>query len=259
VDIQFLKECFKNNLDAQAIIWRDCVYDYSWLLKRLTYWDKKIEDWGILSGHVVAMDADYSPETVVLFLSLMERSAIIVPITTSTKESIRDQVLTISKAEFIIQINQQDDVVFQRTSVIADQLLYKQLRKDQKAGLVLFSSGSSGTPKAVVHDLTLIECQENCPNSGATYKLDSIKIEEFKPQEVKIKVTDTSGRWLVYSDANLPIWEAYIDNQKTPIYTANFLFKAVFVPKGEHEVIFKYPNLWGQFKYAFKSVILGRQ
>ncbi|HEY4495159.1 MAG TPA: hypothetical protein VJC01_01775, partial [Candidatus Paceibacterota bacterium] len=58
-----------------------------------------------------------------------------------------------------------------------------------------------------------------------------------------------------YSDANLPTWEAYIDNQPTPIYTANYLFKSVFVPKGEHEVVFKYPNLWGQFKYALKSLI----
>ena len=108
-------------------------------------------------------------------------------------------------------------------------------------------------------NVTLIECQENCPDSGIAHKSDSITIEGFRPQEVKIKATNTSGRWLIYSDANLPTWGAYINNQKTPIYTANYLFKSVFVPKGEHEIVFKYPNLWGQFKYAFENFILGRQ
>ncbi|MEK6863032.1 MAG: YfhO family protein, partial [Nanoarchaeota archaeon] len=108
-------------------------------------------------------------------------------------------------------------------------------------------------------NVTLIECQENCPDSGIAHKSDSITIEGFRPQEVKIKATNTSGRWLIYSDANLPTWGVYINNQKTPIYTANYLFKSVFVPKGEHEIVFKYPNLWGQFKYAFENFILGRQ
>jgi len=109
------------------------------------------------------------------------------------------------------------------------------------------------------HELTLIECQKDCPvQSSKLQVLNSVVIEEFQPQLVKTKTKSDQGRWLVYSDANLPTWEAYIDNQKTPIYTANYLFKAVFVPKGEHEVIFKYPNLWEQDIAALKS-ILGRQ
>ncbi|MEK6835524.1 MAG: hypothetical protein AABX55_00680, partial [Nanoarchaeota archaeon] len=61
----------------------------------------------------------------------------------------------------------------------------------------------------------------------------------------------------IYSDANLPTWEAYIDGQKTSIYTANYLFKSVFVLEGEHEIIFKYPNLWEQDKAVFESIIWG--
>src|SRR3989338_814649 len=106
------------------------------------------------------------------------------------------------------------------------------------------------------HNQTLIECQSNCPvsDTGETWVSDT-DISEFKSQLVKIKTKADQGKWLIYSDANLPTWEAYIDNQPTPIYTANYLFKSVFVPKGEHEVVFKYPNLWGQFKYALKSLI----
>ena len=87
---------------------------------------------------------------------------------------------------------------------------------------------------------------------------NEIKIQEFKSDFVKIKVKISNDNWLVYSDANLPTWEAYTDNQNTPVYTANYLFKSVFVPKGEHEIIFKYPNLWEQDIAALKS-ILGRQ
>ena len=106
------------------------------------------------------------------------------------------------------------------------------------------------------HNQTLIECQANCPvsDTGETWVSDT-DISEFKSQLVKIKTKADQGKWLIYSDANLPTWEAYIGGQETQIYTANYLFKSVFIPEGEHEVVFKYPGLWRQFKYAFKNLI----
>ena len=106
------------------------------------------------------------------------------------------------------------------------------------------------------HELTIIEVNPKFPSFAKALEgkqISDIKIEEFKPEFVKIK-TSGNGGWLVYSDANLPTWEAYVDNQKTPIHTANYLFKSVFVPEGEREVVFKYPGLIKQFKYAFKNI-----
>src|SRR3989344_2179300 len=107
------------------------------------------------------------------------------------------------------------------------------------------------------HDSILIECQKDCPSlvPSSKFQISGLKIEESQSQLVKIKTKTDQGKWLIYSDANLPTWEATIDNQLTPIYTANYLFKSVFVPEGEHEVIFKYPGLWEQFKYAAKNLI----
>ena len=110
-------------------------------------------------------------------------------------------------------------------------------------------------------NLTLIECQKDCPESKILmsdiniFPMSDINISKFESQLVKIKTKTNKGQWLVYSDANLPTWEAYADGQKTEIYTANYLFKSVFVPEGEHEIIFKYPNLWGQYKAALKNLI----
>ena len=110
------------------------------------------------------------------------------------------------------------------------------------------------------HDLTLIECQKDCSSQISNFKLQTpiLEIEKFEPQLIKVKTKNNQSQWLIYSDANLLIWEAHIDNQITPIYTANYLFKSVFVPKGEHEVIFKYPGLWGQDKAVFKNIIWDR-
>ncbi len=99
--------------------------------------------------------------------------------------------------------------------------------------------------------LTLIECQKNCFQSDS--RSSTVQILAFKPEYVKIK-TSGNGGWLVYSDANLPTWTASIDNRMTNIHTANYLFKSVYVPKGEHIVIFEYPGLEGQFKYALKNI-----
>ncbi len=105
------------------------------------------------------------------------------------------------------------------------------------------------------HEITLIEINPKSQIPDTKYQIQNTKTEvkSFEFQLIKLK-TQGEG-WLVYSDANLPTWEAYIDNQQTPIYTANYLFKSVFVPKGEHEVLFKYPGLWGQDKAALKSIL----
>ena len=110
-------------------------------------------------------------------------------------------------------------------------------------------------------ELTLIEATSDKRPAFAKATADKqatrggriLAIEAFEPQLVKIKTQ--GGGWLIYSDANLPTWEAYVDNQKTPIYTANYLFKSVFVPEGEHEIMFKYPNLWEQFKYSLRYIL----
>ncbi len=104
---------------------------------------------------------------------------------------------------------------------------------------------------------TLVEVDsKSIPNTKYKIQNTKIEIESFESQLVKLK-TKGSG-WLVYSDANLPTWEAYIDGQKTEIYNANYLFKSVFVPEGEHELIFKYPNLWRQYKIALYNIIWNR-
>jgi len=67
-----------------------------------------------------------------------------------------------------------------------------------------------------------------------------IDIKNYGENEIIINVKTGSNSLLFLSDAYFPEWNAYIDGEKTEILRADYAFRAVGVPSGEHEVIFKY-------------------
>jgi hypothetical protein len=56
--------------------------------------------------------------------------------------------------------------------------------------------------------------------------------------ESKILVDHEGDGLLFVSDSYYPGWKAYIDDNETKIYRADYTFRAVFVPQGEHEIKF---------------------
>ncbi|KPK87663.1 hypothetical protein AMJ80_11835 [bacterium SM23_31] len=42
------------------------------------------------------------------------------------------------------------------------------------------------------------------------------------------------------SDNYHPEWNATIDGEETEVYMANYLWKGVFVPAGEHQIVFTF-------------------
>lgn len=60
------------------------------------------------------------------------------------------------------------------------------------------------------------------------------------PNLVSMRVSSDSGGWLVLSDTYFPGWQAQIDRANVDLYPANGLFRAIYVPSGEHHVVFQY-------------------
>ena len=148
----YLIEVFKRNQEKEAIIWNDEVYHYSWLLSRIDFWKKHIVANNIASGTVTAVEADFSPNSIALFLALIDQGCILVPLTSSVAAK-RLEFLEIAQVEAIFAIDSLDHVHFERLQGAADHAYYQQLRSTNHPGLVLFSSGSTGKSKGVVHDL----------------------------------------------------------------------------------------------------------
>ncbi len=61
-----------------------------------------------------------------------------------------------------------------------------------------------------------------------------------QPETVVIEATLTAPGYLVLSDTDYPGWQAMVDGRPVPIRRANFLFRAVALTPGEHQVVFLY-------------------
>ncbi len=69
---------------------------------------------------------------------------------------------------------------------------------------------------------------------------DVVQIETSDPGLVSLRVETTQGSWLLLSDTWYPGWSVELDGGKTKLYKADYLFRAVWVPSGEHTLEFRY-------------------
>lgn len=151
--IDFLIRAFQENHTREAIVWKDEIRDYQWLLERTRHWKQMIESEAIKPGTVTILEADFSPNSVALFLALIENGCILVPLTKAVAAK-RDEFIKTAQGQVCFTIDEKDDVAITRLPNKADHELYQTLRKRTHPGLILFSSGSTGKNKASLHDLT---------------------------------------------------------------------------------------------------------
>lgn len=150
--IDFLIDRFRAAGQAPAIVWRDREYSYAWLVGAVDDALRMLERKQVPVGCVAALEADFSPQSVALLLALAQRSAVLVPLTSSVEDK-KPEFRALAEVEYRLWINDDDTVGVERLGIAAAHPLLTELKGRGHCGLVLFSSGSTGKSKAALHDL----------------------------------------------------------------------------------------------------------
>ena len=130
-------------------------YTYQDLLFSIDGWFKLLRSEGVDQGSVVAIVGDYSFTSIACFLALLKNKNIIVPITAKLEPEVEIQ-LGEAFVKWAVTFQEKNHHIEKRYSTIEPHALVTEIRNKNAAGLILFSSGSAGKPKAMIHDLDVL-------------------------------------------------------------------------------------------------------
>ena len=143
--LQLLEEKWKNN-NNPFIISDNHTFTFKDLLSvNLEFLNE------IKKGDIIALLGDFDILSIATLFKLLDIGAIVAPITSDTQNEHRYFTDTI-KPKFIIK----NGKILSKFTETNDHDLVSKLRTKNQPGLIFFSTGTTGSPKAILHDVSLL-------------------------------------------------------------------------------------------------------
>ena len=99
-----------------------------------------------------------------------------------------------------------------------------------------------------------LEATPTVPRDSTPITGGSVRLVSENPNRIELEVTSPQPALLSASEVYYPAWKARVDGDRTPVYAANLLFRAVEVPAGTHRVVMYFQS--DQFRLGMLVTLL---
>ncbi|OGV21856.1 MAG: hypothetical protein A3J84_05875 [Ignavibacteria bacterium RIFOXYA2_FULL_37_17] len=147
-------------------------------------------------------------------------------------------------------VNDSKVKIYQNLSMLPRTFLYSQVVILEKEKMFTRMLEQSFDPQ------TAIILNESIPGS-----LDNVKytgkeavMTKYEENKINLEVDSPGNSMLFISEVHYPEWKAYVDGKETKIFQAFGLFRSIYLPKGKHNVEFRWD---GKIFYLGAGISLG--
>lgn len=153
----FLQKIQGFELDSRCLVAESQSYTYNNLLDSVKNSMSLLDD--IIKGSVIGVIGDYDLHTIAFFLACIEKRCIVVPLPislmpqdSSSYSTILQSYITEGQIDYLFY----NETLHSTNNTDKKHNIISFLQKNHTSGLILFSSGTTGKPKAIVHDLNTL-------------------------------------------------------------------------------------------------------
>lgn len=146
--IDFLLDLMSANSQKCAIVKDGCETSYGDLFELVGLATSSLKSRGVKSGQSVQLRGDFDPHSIAYLLALINLGAIVSPVAPTSIEK-ADEFSDVADVSWIV------DGVSQTITIASGKShhqLYDQLSATKDAGIIIFSSGTSGVSKGALHN-----------------------------------------------------------------------------------------------------------
>ena len=144
-------EGWADRADRTAIVCDGAALDYAQLHAKISHWRKQLQEKEIAPGASIALRGQVSADMVGLLFALVENANIVVPFLSATNFEVEDALAT-ACVDGVFEFSDDGSSRYTPCDYGQSHPLLDRLRGEPKeAGLILFTSGSTGKNKASVH------------------------------------------------------------------------------------------------------------
>jgi acyl-coenzyme A synthetase/AMP-(fatty) acid ligase len=229
--MQWLLDRFATAPDRPAFIHEGQTTTYGEVLERIEDFRAALARRGVMAGEKVAVLADYAPAVVCLILALAGQGAIVIPLSRAAVVE-EDAALAISGCDWFVEFDPKGrEASFRRRPIAAEHALVSDLVAAGRPGLILFSSGSSGAPKAILHDFDRIADKFRKPRA-ATRAIPFLMIDHFGGINTVLAITSSLGTVVTVADRSVSAVCEAIARERVELLPATPSFLTLMLASG---------------------------